>query len=130
MAKTILIVDDIKFVRDTISKIAKSAHYTVVGEASTGAEAIQSYMKLRPDVVTMDIVMPDMSGIEATRTIVKKDPDAKIVILSAMGLENLVTEAILAGARDFVVKPFEAEELLRTLEQVTYDKEHSHSMAR
>lgn len=119
MAKNVLICDDVAFVRSTLSRILVQAGYQVVGEAKDGQEAIQMYAKLRPDVVTMDIVMPMMSGIEATRKIVKMDKEAKIVIITAMGQENFVMEAINAGARDYLIKPFKSEEVLRTLDRLT-----------
>ena len=106
MAKTVLIVDDVAFVRKTLTDILTEAHYQVVGEAADGAQAIELYAKLRPDLVTMDVVMPRMSGIDATRKILKADKDARIVIISAMGQESLVMEAINVGAKDYILKPF------------------------
>lgn len=117
MAKTVLIVDDVAFVRRTLSEILTEAHYRVVGEASNGLEAIQMYQKLRPNLVTMDIVMPEMSGIEATKKILKTDKDAKVVMISAMGQDALIMEAISSGARDFILKPFTTQEVLRTIER-------------
>jgi len=117
MAKTVLIVDDIAFVRRTLSDILTSAHYQVIGEATDGNEAVDLYMKLRPNIVTMDVVMPQMSGIDATRRIIKLDKEAKIVIISAMGQENLVMEAINVGARDYILKPFSAEDVLKTIDR-------------
>src|SRR3954447_23710202 len=117
MAKTVLIVDDITFVRKTLSDILTKAHYQIIGEATDGTEAIHLYMKLRPDIVTMDVVMPQMSGIDAARKIIKADKNAKIVIISAMGQENLVMEAIEVGAKDYILKPFTTEEVLKTLER-------------
>lgn len=119
MAKTVLVVDDVAFVRKTLSEILTGAGFQVVGEASDGADAITLYTKLRPDVVTMDVVMPNMSGIDATRKILKLDKEAKIVIISAMGQENLVMEAINAGARDYVMKPFKAQDVIKTVERLT-----------
>ena len=118
MAKTVLIVDDVAFVRTTLSEILTRAGYQVVGEASDGAQAIEMYAKLRPTVVTMDVVMPAMSGIDATRKLCKLDKEAKIIIVSAMGQENLVMEAINAGARDYVLKPFRADDILKTIARV------------
>jgi len=117
MAKTVLIVDDIAFVRKTLSEILTKAHYQIIGEASDGAEAVKLYARLQPDVVTMDVVMPQMSGIDATRKIIKADKNAKVIIISAMGQENLVMEAINVGAKDYILKPFSTEDVLRTIER-------------
>lgn len=115
--KKILIVDDVAFVRKTLSDIFTQAGYQVVGEAADGQEAIDRYVETRPDMVTMDVVMPQMSGIEATKKILKLDKEACIVIISAMGQENLVMEAINVGARDYVLKPFSAADVLKTTEK-------------
>ena len=117
MAKTVLIVDDVAFVRKTLSDILTEAHYRVVGEAADGVEAVQMYQQVRPDIVTMDVVMPQMSGIEATRKIVKMDKNAKVVIISAMGQESLVMEAINVGAKDYILKPFSSQDVLKTVER-------------
>jgi len=117
MAKTVLIVDDVPFVRKTLAEILSAAHYQVVGEASDGAEAVNQYLKLKPDFVTMDIVMPQLSGIDATRKIMKINKDARVIIISAMGQENLVMEAINVGAKDYILKPFSADDVLRTVER-------------
>lgn len=117
--RTVLIVDDVEFVRKTLREIfAQSGGYQVVGEAADGLEAITRYAELRPDVVTMDMVMPEMSGIEATRRLCKMDKNARVVMVSAMGQENLVMEAINAGARDYVLKPFSADMILKTVDRV------------
>lgn len=117
MAKSVLIVDDVAFVRRTLGEILADAHYQVVGEATDGNEAVALYQKLRPSLVTMDIVMPNVSGIEAIKRILKADKDARIVVISAMGQESLVMEAINVGARDYILKPFTAQEVLRTIER-------------
>ncbi len=117
MAKTVLIVDDIAFVRKTLSEILTQAQYQIVGEAADGNEAVNLYLKLRPDIVTMDVVMPQMSGIDATRKIIKADKNAKVIIISAMGQENLVMEAINVGAKDYILKPFSTEDVLKTIER-------------
>ena len=109
MADTVLVCDDAMYMRSTLKKILTSGGLEVVGEAGNGIEAVENYKKLRPSLVTMDIVMPDMGGIEAVREIVKFDPEARIVMCSAMGQQALMVEAIEAGARDFVVKPFQRQ---------------------
>ncbi len=117
--KTVLIVDDIPFVRKTLKQILSSHGYRVVGEAANGEEAIHLYRETQPDVVTMDLVMPTLNGVEATKRIMKFDPNAVIVILSSMMQENLITEAILAGAKDYIVKPFQTEEVLKVMQTAT-----------
>ncbi|MCC7441645.1 MAG: response regulator [Bdellovibrionales bacterium] len=116
MARTVLIVDDVAFVRRTLTQILSEGHYQVVGEAEDGLHAVELYRQLQPDLVTMDVVMPKLSGIEATRRIMKLDKEAKVVIISAMGQENLVMEAINAGAKDYILKPFTKDDVLKTLE--------------
>jgi two-component system chemotaxis response regulator CheY len=114
----VLVCDDAIFMRTMISDILSGAGYEVVGEAETGLQAIQRYRELKPDLVTMDIVMPDMGGIEAVREITKEDPNAKILMCSAMGQQALVVEAIQAGAKDFVVKPFQPSRVLEAVQRV------------
>ncbi|WP_108669300.1 response regulator [Peribacillus acanthi] len=103
----ILVVDDAKFMRMTLSHILEKAQHEVVGEAENGKEAILLYRDQKPDIVTMDITMPEMSGIDAVREIKKEFPEAKIIMCSAMGQQKMVVEAIEAGAKDFIVKPFD-----------------------
>src|SRR5438874_7580744 len=98
VSHTVLDCDDAMFVRTMITDILAQAGFEVVGEAETGTQAVEKYRQLKPDLVTMDIVMPDMGGIDAVRVIVKQDPDAKILMCSAMGQQTLVVEAIQAGA--------------------------------
>ena len=118
MAHTVLVCDDAIFMRTMISDILVQAGFEVVGEAETGVQAVQRYRELHPDLVTMDIVMPDMGGIEAVREICRDDPDAKILMCSAMGQQALVVEAIQAGAKDFVVKPFQPSRVLEAVQRV------------
>jgi two-component system, chemotaxis family, chemotaxis protein CheY len=118
MPKTVLICDDALFMRSMLGDILKSAGFDVVGEAQTGSEAVKQYRALHPDLVTMDIVMPDMGGIDAVRTIIKEYPQARILMCSAMGQQALVIEAIQAGARDFVVKPFQPSRVLEAVQRV------------
>ncbi len=118
MGRTVLICDDAIFMRSMIADILKQAGFDVVGEAETGSEAVERYRELKPDLVTMDIVMPDMGGIDAVREIVKEDPEAKVLMCSAMGQQALVIEAIQAGARDFVVKPFQPSRVLEAVQRV------------
>lgn len=118
MTRRVLICDDALFMRTMLAEIMEQAGFDVAGQAGTGAEAVQLYRELQPDLVTMDIVMPDMSGIDAVKAIVDEFPDAKVVICSAMGQQALVIEAIQAGARDFVVKPFQPARVLEAVRRV------------
>jgi two-component system, chemotaxis family, chemotaxis protein CheY len=118
MAHTVLICDDAIFMRTMIGDILTQAGFQIVGEAETGLQAVQKYRELKPDLVTMDIVMPDMGGIDAVREIMKEDPAAKVLMCSAMGQQALVIEAIQAGARDFVVKPFQPSRVLEAVQRV------------
>ena len=119
MPHRVLIVDDAMFMRAMIRDIlVNSGRYEVVGEATNGQECVERYSTLKPDLVTMDIVMPQMDGIEATREILKGNPAAKVVMCSALGQEALVIESIAAGAKDFIVKPFSAEKVLKVLDSV------------
>ena len=118
MNATVLIVDDAIFMRTMIADILKQVDFEVVGEAANGVEAVEKYKELRPDLVTMDIVMPDMGGIDAVREIMKQDPNARILMCSAMGQQGLVVEAIQAGAREFVVKPFQPSRVLEAVQRL------------
>jgi two-component system chemotaxis response regulator CheY len=115
MAKTVLIVDDVAFVRKTLAEILTESGYTVVGEASDGREAIEKWRALRPDLVTMDVVMPNLGGIEATKEIMKQDKNAIVVMISAMDQIHLVMEAINVGARDYIQKPFHSQDVANVL---------------
>ena len=114
----ILVADDASFMRQMIREIVESEGFEVCGEASDGVEAVDEFKRLQPDVVTMDIVMPRKSGIDAVRGIMALDPSACVVMCSALGQETLVTEAIQAGAKDFIVKPFKPTSVLETLRKV------------
>ena len=118
MANKVLIVDDAAFMRMMIKDILEKNGYDVVGEASNGLVAVDLYKKEKPDVVTMDITMPDMDGIEAVKQIRAFDPNAKIIMCSAMGQENIVVDAIKKGAKDFVVKPFQNERIIDAIQRV------------
>jgi two-component system chemotaxis response regulator CheY len=128
MGPSVLIVDDVEFVRKTLGEIFRQARYRVVGEASDGQEALNLYAKLTPDLVTMDIVMPQMSGIEAIRKLMKLDKNAKVIIVSAMDQENLAMDAVNAGAKDYLLKPFSAKEVIRTAERVLAGNEPGSGM--
>ncbi len=118
MSHSVLVCDDAIFMRTMISDILSQAGFEIVGEAESGAQAVEKYRQLKPDLVTMDIVMPDMGGIDAVREICKDNPDAKILMCSAMGQQALVVEAIQAGAKDFVVKPFQPSRVLEAVQRV------------
>jgi two-component system, chemotaxis family, chemotaxis protein CheY len=104
---TVLIVDDAKFMRKTLIKMLESSEHCVVGEAENGLQAIEKYQELKPDIVTMDITMPEMNGIEAVKKILSTDSNAKVIMCSAMGQQKMVVDAIEAGAKDYIVKPFD-----------------------
>ncbi len=111
----VLIVDDAAFMRMMIKDILSKNGFEVVGEGANGLEAVDRYKDLRPDIVTMDITMPEMDGINALKEIKKVDPAAKIIMCSAMGQQAMVIDAIQAGAKDFIVKPFQADRVLEAI---------------
>lgn len=117
MAK-VLIVDDAAFMRMMLRNILTSNGFEVVGEADNGAKAVQQYRELQPNIVTMDITMPDMDGISAVQQIKSVDPKAKIIMCSAMGQQAMVLDAVKAGASDFIVKPFQPERVLEAIGRV------------
>jgi len=119
MGKKVLIVDDATFMRMMIKDILKENGYEIAGEAANGVQAVDMYKSLNPDLVTMDITMPEMDGIKAVKEIMAHDSNARIIMCSAMGQQALVTEAIQAGARDFLVKPFQRERVLQALERAS-----------
>jgi len=112
---TVLIVDDAAFVRTVLRNMLQQMGHTVVGEAFNGQDAINKAKELKPDVITMDIVMPVMDGVEAVREILKESPNTYIVMCTAMGQKRMVIQAIMAGAKDFIVKPFSQNRLEEAL---------------
>jgi two-component system, chemotaxis family, chemotaxis protein CheY len=117
MANRILIVDDAAFMRMMIRDILTKNGYEVVGEAQDGAQAIEKYKELSPDLITMDITMPEMDGITALKEIRKIDTNAKVIMCSAMGQQAMVIDAIQAGAKDFIVKPFQADRVIEAIKK-------------
>ncbi len=113
--KKVLVVDDAAFMRVTIKNMLVKNGYEVVGEAENGKIAIHKYHELRPDIVTMDITMPEMDGLCALKTIIQLDPNANIVMMTAMGQQGMVKEAVVSGAKGFIVKPFKEETVLSAL---------------
>ena len=117
MAK-VLIVDDAAFMRMMIKDILQKNGYEVVGEAANGLQAVELYKTHKPDLVTMDITMPEMDGIEAVKAIKAIEPNAKVIMCSAMGQQSMVMDAIKAGAKDFIVKPFQADRVLEAIKRI------------
>ena len=118
MAKNILICDDAAFMRMMIKDILTNNGYNIVGEAENGAKAVEKYAELKPDLVLMDITMPEMDGIEALKKIKAADANASIIMCSAMGQQAMVIESIQSGAKDFIVKPFQADRVLEAVQKV------------
>jgi two-component system chemotaxis response regulator CheY len=115
----ILVVDDAAFMRRMVSDVLTSGGHEVVGEAADGNEAVERYKELRPDVMTLDITMPEKDGLTALRELIAIDPGATVVMCSALGQESKVLEAVKAGAKDFIAKPFEPQRVLTAIEKVT-----------
>ena len=118
MAKNVLICDDAAFMRMMIKDILSKNGYNVVGEAENGLKAVEKYAELSPDLVLMDITMPEMDGIAALKKIKSNDPNAVVIMCSAMGQQAMVIESIQAGAKDFIVKPFQAERVIEAVKKV------------
>ena len=118
MAKNILVCDDAAFMRMMVKDILTKGGYNVVGEAENGAVAVQKYAELKPDLVTMDITMPELDGIQALKKIREADSNAAVIMCSAMGQQAMVIEAIQSGAKDFIVKPFQADRVLEAVKKV------------
>ena len=117
MAKNILICDDAAFMRMMIKDILTKNGYNVVGEAENGLKAVEKYNETKPDLVMMDITMPEMDGIQALKNIKASDPNASIIMCSAMGQQAMVIDAIQSGAKDFIVKPFQADRVLEAVKK-------------
>jgi len=113
--KSVLIVDDAMFIRLSLKMMLEKNGFNVIGEAENGAVAVKKYQELKPDIVTMDITMPEVDGVEALRQIRAMDGNAKVVMVSAMGQEVMIRNAIMAGAKNFIVKPFTEESVLKVL---------------
>jgi two-component system chemotaxis response regulator CheY len=118
MAKRVLVVDDAIFMRMKLKDILEKNGFEVVAEAQNGVEAIEKYKTEKPDLVTMDITMPEMDGITALKEIKKIDPNAKVIMCSAMGQQSMVMEAIQSGAIDFIVKPFDVDRVSQSLSKI------------
>ncbi len=118
MSNGILIVDDAAFMRMMIKDVLTKNGFDVIGEAENGARAIEKYKELQPNLTIMDITMPEIDGIQAVKEIKKIDPSAKIIMCSAMGQQAMVIEAIQAGAKDFIVKPFQADRVIEAVKKV------------
>ncbi|MCZ0703282.1 two-component system chemotaxis response regulator CheY [Natronobacillus azotifigens] len=114
----VLVTDDAAFMRMQLKNIFESLGHEVVGEAENGQVAIELYNELKPELVTMDITMPEMNGVEAVKEIKKNDPNATIVMCSAMGQQQMVLEAIQAGAKDFIVKPFDQDRIKQAVDKI------------
>ena len=115
---TVLIVDDAAFMRISIKNMLTKNGYDVIGEAENGAIAVEMYKDLKPDIVTMDITMPEMSGLDALKEITKADPSSKVVMVSAMGQEAMVRDAIISGAKGFIVKPFKEDGMIAAIKKL------------
>ena len=118
MAKNILICDDAAFMRMMIKDILTKNGYNIAGEAENGAKAVEKYQELKPDLVLMDITMPEMDGIQALKAIKAADPSATVIMCSAMGQQAMVIESIQSGAKDFIVKPFQQDRVLEAVRKV------------
>ena len=118
MAKNILICDDAAFMRMMIKDILTKNGYNVAGEAENGVKAVEKYQETKPDLVLMDITMPEMDGIQALKNIKAANPGAMVIMCSAMGQQAMVIESIQAGAKDFIVKPFQADRVLEAVKKV------------
>ena len=118
MGIDVLIADDLKFIKLVLRELVEKAGFRVVGEASNGQEAVELYQNSRPDVVLMDITMPKMDGLAALKQILKFDPEAKVIMCSALGQQTLIVQALQLGAKDFIVKPFREERVVAAIKKI------------
>jgi len=118
MGIDVLIADDLKFIKLVLRELVEKAGFRVVGEASNGQEAVELYKDKRPDVVLMDITMPKMDGLSALKQILKIDPQAKIIMCSALGQQSLIVQALQLGAKDFIVKPFREDRVIAAIKKI------------
>ncbi len=116
MSKTLLVTDDAMIIREMIKDAAQAAGWTILGEATNGQEAIERYAELKPDVMTLDLVMPEYDGLHALRGVLEHDPGAKVLIVSALDQEQVLKEALQLGASDFIVKPFDSPRLVAAID--------------
>jgi two-component system chemotaxis response regulator CheY len=114
----VLIADDLKFIKLVLRELVEKAGFRVVGEASNGEEAVELYQDKRPDVVLLDITMPKMDGLAALKQILKIDPEAKVIMCSALGQQSLMVQALQLGAKDFIVKPFREERVIAAIKHI------------
>ena len=125
MSKTLLVVDDALIIREIVKDTATAAGWEIVGEATNGQQAIDLYLQCKPTAVTLDMVMPEFDGLHALRGIIQADPEAKVLVVSALDQKSILREAFKLGAADFIVKPFDKDHLSESLECLTTDTEHS-----
>ncbi|MFW5735984.1 MAG: response regulator [Halanaerobium sp.] len=124
MKKKVLLVDDAAFMRMMLKKILEELDFEVIAEAKSGKEAVRFYNQYKPDLVTMDLSMPEMDGIKATEKIIAKDTEAKIIICSALGQKRKIIESVKAGAKDFILKPFDKESISRKIKSLVDTDQH------
>jgi two-component system chemotaxis response regulator CheY len=117
----VLVVDDAAFMRKLVTAVITDGGHEVIGQAGTGVEAVERYLALRPDVTTLDITMPEKDGITALKEIIAEDPEARVVMCSALGQDSKVLESMEIGAKDFIVKPFEPESVLSAIDKALTD---------
>jgi two-component system chemotaxis response regulator CheY len=124
MQKTILVVDDVAIIRKALVQILLKARYHVVGQAENGEQAVELYKKFQPNLVIMDVIMPVLNGIDALRSIIENDSQARVIIVSGLNREELIMDAIYAGALDYIVKPFNVDTILKAAERALLGEEY------